>query len=52
METIEKIKIMEYSEQKMKLITILIEELRRNTMEKGASFTQRYFLHKGLKTAE
>ena len=33
----------------MKLITRVIEDPRNNTTEKGASFSQSYFLHKGLK---
>ena len=33
----------------MKLITRVIEDLRNNTTEKGASFSQIYFLHKGFK---
>ena len=33
----------------MKLIARVIEDLRKNTIEKGASFSQRYFLHKWLK---
>ena len=36
---------MEYSEQTMKLIARIIEDLRNNIMEKGASFVQRYFMH-------
>ena len=38
---------MEYSEQTVKFIARVIEDLRNNTMEKGASFEQSYFLHKG-----
>ena len=46
---IEKIKRMEYSDQTVKLIAIVIEDLRKNTTERSARFSQRYFLHKGLK---
>ena len=40
---------MKYSEKTVKLIARVIEDLRNNTMKKGASFAQRYFLHKGFK---
>ena len=46
---IENIKHMEYSEKTVKLIARVIEDFRNNTMEKGAIFSQRYFLHKGFK---
>ena len=36
-------------EQTVKLIARFIGDLRNNTIEKGASFAQRYFLHKGFK---
>ena len=44
--TIEKINKMIFFEQKVQLIARVIEDLRKNKMEKGASFSQRYFLHK------
>ena len=40
---IEKIKHMEYSENILKLIAGVIEDLINNTIEKGANFSQRYF---------
>ena len=40
---------MEYSEQTVKFISRVIEDLVENTMEKGASFAQMYFLHQGFK---
>ena len=40
---------MEYSKKTVKSTARVTEDLRNNTTEKGASFTQRYFLHKGLK---
>ena len=49
---IEKRNNMQYYEQTVRLIAILIEYLRNNTTEKGASFPQRYFLHKGLKSLD
>ena len=47
-QTIENSKRMEYFEQTVKLIASVIEDLRKNKMEKGARFSQRYFLHKGF----
>ena len=44
-QTIEKRKCMEYSEQTVKLIAIVIEHLRNNKMEKLSSFAETYFLH-------
>ena len=46
---LEKRKRMKYSEQTVKLISRIIEDLINNTMGKGSSFAQRYFMHKGLK---
>ena len=40
---------MEYSDQTVKLIDMVIYDTRKGTVEKGASFSQRYFLHKRLK---
>ena len=40
---------MEYSDQIVKFIYRVIGGLMNNTMEKGASFLQRYFLNRGLK---
>ena len=34
----------------MKLINRAIEDIRNNTMGTGERFSQRYFMHKGLKT--
>ena len=47
--TIENSKHMVYYDQTVKLIEIFIEDLRKNTMDKGARFSNIYFLHKGLK---
>ena len=47
-QTIEKSKNMEYSVKKVKLVAIFIEYLRNDSMYKGASFAQRYFLRKGF----
>ena len=47
--TIGKSKHMEYSEKTVKIIARFIEDSINNTMEKGTSFTKRYFLHKGFK---
>ena len=41
---------MEYSDQALKFIAIGKENLIKNTMEKGASFSRMYFMHKGFKT--
>ena len=46
--TVEKSNCMEYSEQNIKFIARVVEDLRNNTTEKGSSFTQSYFLHKGF----
>ena len=40
---------MEYSDQTVKLIYRVIEDIRNNTMLKVASFAQRYFQHKVVK---
>ena len=40
---------MDYSDQTVKVIAVVIEDLRENTLEKGAKFAQRYFLHKLFK---
>ena len=34
----------------MKFIVRVIEDLKNNTMEKGARFSHSYFMHKGFKT--
>ena len=49
-QTIETINNMEYSEQKLKLISIVMEGFKNNTTEKGANIAQRNFLHNGFKT--
>ena len=48
----ENIRRMEYYEQTVKFMARFIEDLRKNTTEKGASFTPRGFLKKGLKCFE
>ena len=47
-QTIEKINNMEYSAQTVKFIARVLEDLRNDTIENGARFALRYFLHKGL----
>ena len=47
---IEKSKHMEYYDQKVDFIDRVVEDFRNNTLVKGARFSQRYFLHKGLKS--
>ena len=42
-QTIERSKCMKYFEKMVRLIGRGIEEFRKNTMEKGASFAQRCF---------
>ena len=49
---IEKSKRMEYCDKIVKLVAIFIEGLRNNKMEKGASFAQTCFLHKGLNSLD
>ena len=45
---IKKSRIMEYSEHTVKFIPIVIEDLRKNTMQKEERFAQRYVMHKRL----
>ena len=45
-QTIDKINHMDYYDQMVKFIATVIGNLRKNTTEKGAGFSQRYFLHK------
>ena len=47
--TIENINHMEYFDQTVRFIARVIEYSRNNITGKGASFSQSYFLHKGLK---
>ena len=51
-QTIEKSKHIEYSDQTVKFNTRVIENLIKNTTEKGEIFAQRNFLHKVLKSLE
>ena len=48
-QTIEKRKCMEYSEQTVKLVARVIEDLRNNAIVKVSIFAQRYFLQKDPK---
>ena len=40
---------MEYSDEKVKMISRVIEDLRNNTRKKGTIFAHRYFLHEQFK---